>query len=280
VALIGAHMSAAGGLHKAFERADAVGCESMQIFTRNQLQWKSGILSLKEIEAFYRASVASSVRAVVSHASYLINLAGDDAVRSRSEAALKAEIERCHQLGIGDTVLHPGFAKDASLDDALEKIAESLLRVIDATEGSQVRILLETMAGQGTSVGFDIEQFSRILDMASDNPRISFCVDMCHVFAAGYEIRTKESYNRFISLLDRRVGLERIRCWHLSDSKTGKGSQRDRHAHLGCGEIGLEPFSLLVCDDRFAEVPAILETPKDGWGDEGNLSVLRKLRGS
>ncbi|MCE5200902.1 MAG: deoxyribonuclease IV [Synergistaceae bacterium] len=280
MAWIGAHISVAGGLCRAFERADAIGCESMQIFTRNQRQWQNSSLSFKEIDDFYRASRSSSVKAVVSHASYLINLAGAPDVRTRSVTALIEEIKRCHQLGIDDTVLHPGFAGGESPEIAIKKISESLMRVLDATSDSRVRILLETMAGQGSAIGGDIAQFSRLLDLVGDHPRISFCVDLCHVFAAGYEIRTEESYSRFISMLSKYVGLENVHCWHLSDSRMNKGSRKDRHAHLGQGEIGLGPFSMLLGDEHFSEIPAILETPKDGWGDEGNLSILRKLRGS
>jgi len=280
VVLIGAHISTAGGLNKAYQRADAVGCESMQIFTRNQRQWLNKPLSLQEIEDFYIASKNSGVKTVVSHASYLINLGGTSDIRQKSESALIAEIERCHQLNINDVVLHPGFAGDESVQTALKNISLSLLRVIDATSGCRVRILLETMAGQGSVLGADAVQFSEILDLLCDDKRIGFCIDICHVFAAGYEMRTCESYNRLISVFEKQVGLDRIHCWHLSDSKMDRGSKRDRHAHLGQGEIGLNPFAMLVNDKRFENIPAILETPKDGCGDEGNLSILRKLRGS
>ncbi len=279
MALIGAHISAAGGLYRAYQRADIIGCESMQIFTRNQRQWQNKPLSFQEIEEFYRASRESSVRKVVSHASYLINLAGSAEVREKSEDALKKELERCHQLSVGDVVLHPGFALDSSGGDALKQVSLSLLRVLDETSEMNVRILLETMAGQGSVLGGDIAEFSLLLDLLEDHPRIGFCVDICHVFAAGYEMRTHESYNRLTGLLDRHVGLERIHCWHLSDSKMEKGSKKDRHQHLGEGAIGLNPFSMLVNDPRFKDVPAILETPKEGPGDEGNLAMLRKLRG-
>ena len=280
MALIGAHMSVAGGLSRAFERAGALGCESMQIFTRNQRQWKHAPLSFSEIEDFYRASQESCVKRVVSHASYLINLAGAPEMRARSEEALLAEVQRCGQLGIGDVVLHPGFAVEGDGEQALAKIAGSLLKILQQTEDSRVNILLETMAGQGTVVGDDMTQFSQLLDIVEDHPRIGFCVDLCHVFAAGYELRTSEAYSRFVSLLARQVGLYNVRCWHLSDSKLEKGSKKDRHAHLGQGEIGLAPFAMLMGDERFTGTPAILETPKDGCGDEGNLAILRKLRGS
>ena len=279
MALIGAHISVAGGLHRAYQRADAAGCESMQIFTRNQRQWSNDPLSFREIEEFYRASKNSSVRKVVSHASYLINLGGNDHVRGKSEEALISELERCRHLSIDDVVLHPGFALESTGEAALARVSASLLKVLEATSDIKVRILLETMAGQGSVLGGDISEFSAILDHLEGHPRIGFCVDICHVFAAGYEIRTHESYNRLVGLLEKHVGLERIHCWHLSDSKMDKGSKKDRHQHLGEGTIGLEPFSMLVNDVRFDNVPAILETPKEGIGDEGNLSLLRKLRG-
>lgn len=279
MALIGAHVSTSGGLSRAYQRADAAGCESMQIFTRNQRQWHNKSLSLQEIEDFYIASKNSGVKAVVSHASYLINLGGIPDVRSRSEAALISEIERCHQLNINDVVLHPGFAGEETYKTALINISASLLRVLDATACCRVRILLETRAGQGSVLGGDAAQFSEMLDLVDYHPRIGFCLDICHVFAAGYEMRTYDSYNRLVSIFEKHVGLDRIHCWHLSDSKMEKGSKKDRHAHLGQGEIGLNPFAMLVNDARFENIPAILETPKDGWGDEGNLSILRKLRG-
>lgn len=279
MALIGAHISVAGGLHSAYQRADAAGCESMQIFTRNQRQWSNDPLSFREIEEFYRASKDSSVRKVVSHASYLINLGGNDHVRGKSEEALISELERCRHLSIDDVVLHPGFALESTGEAALARVSASLLKVLEATSDIKVRILLETMAGQGSVLGGDISEFSAIMDHLEGHPRIGFCVDICHVFAAGYEMRTHESYNRLVGLLEKHVGLERIHCWHLSDSKMDKGSKKDRHQHLGEGTIGLEPFSMLVNDVRFDNVPAILETPKEGIGDEGNLSLLRKLRG-
>lgn len=279
MALIGAHISAAGGLHKAYQRADEAGCESMQIFTRNQRQWLNKPLSFQEIEDFYRASKGSSVKKVVSHASYLINLAGTDEIREKSEKSLISELNRCHHLSINDVVLHPGFAVNGTGEEALRQVSESLLKVLDVTSEIKVRILLETMAGQGSVLGVDIAQFSDLLDLVEDHPRIGFCVDMCHVFAAGYEVRTHESYNRLVGILQKNVGLERIHCWHLSDSKMEKGSKKDRHQDLGEGTMGLDPFSMLVNDIRFKDVPAILETPKEGLGDEGNLALLRKLRG-
>ena len=280
MALIGAHMSVAGGLDKAFERADALGCESMQIFTRSQRQWQARPVSLQEAEGFYRAWQRSNVKAVVSHASYLINIASPDAaVRAKSAAALREEVERCRHLNIDDIVLHPGFAMDAGVDAATTNIAETLLRLFDATQEYKTRILLETMAGQGTCVGGDLAHFTEILDKANWHPRIGLCIDTCHVFAAGYDLRSSDAYERLVAAADKHVGLSRVRCWHLNDSKAARGTHLDRHAHLGEGEIGLHPFELLMNDERFEETPTILETPKEGVGDEGNLSFLRKVRG-
>ncbi len=280
MALIGAHMSVAGGHEKAFERADALGCESMQIFTRSQRQWHARPVSLQEAEGFYRAWGRSGVKAVVSHASYLINIASPNAAaRAKSAAALREEVERCRQLNIDDIVLHPGFAMDGCIDTAASNVAETLLRLFDDTSEYTTRILLETMAGQGTVVGGDLAHFTQILDKAGWHKRIGICVDTCHVFAAGYDLRSSDAYWRLAAALDRHVGLSRVRCWHLNDSKAARGSRVDRHAHLGEGEIGFHPFTLLMNDERFRDTPAILETPKDGVGDEGNLSFLRKVRG-
>lgn len=280
MARIGTHVSVAGGLDKAFARADALGCESMQIFTRSQRQWQSKPVSLQEAEDFYRAWQRSSVETVVSHASYLINIGSSDAeMLEKSRRALREEAERCHQLGITDIVLHPGFAKEATADEAIENIAASLRQLFEDTPDFRARVLLETMAGQGTVIGADFAHFSQIGELLDWPPRLAFCVDTCHVFAAGYDLRSAEAYERFISLIDRHVETDNVLCWHLNDSKAARGSRLDRHAHLGDGEIGLHPFALLMNDVRFENIPTILETPKEGVGDEGNLSFLRKVRG-
>lgn len=277
--LIGSHISVAGGLYKAYQRADELNCEVMQVFTRNQRQWRIKALSMPEIEDFHRAALNSAVKRVVSHCSYLINLAGAPDVRSRSELALVAEIERCHQLGIEDVILHPGFAGDESEELAIRRIVDSLLKVLALTGDKNVRILLETMAGQGSVIGARLGQLERMLTLLDWEKRVGICVDTCHVFAAGYDLRTGEAYERLISQIDSAVGYKRICCWHLNDSKAERGSNKDRHTHLGHGEIGLGMFTMLMGDKRFTEIPAILETPKDGLGDVGNLTILRKLRG-
>ncbi|MCF0247476.1 MAG: deoxyribonuclease IV [Synergistes sp.] len=280
MALIGTHISTAGGLDRAFPRADALECEAMQIFTRNQRQWQTRPVSLEEAESFYRAWQNSFVKSVVSHASYLINIASADEITlEKSRRALLEETERCSRLGISDIVLHPGYSKESSQEEAVETIAESLRLLIEETPDNRTRILLETMAGQGTSIGGDLLHFEAIGEILDWHPRLAFCIDTCHIFAAGYDIRSAEAYERFIALVDKHIGTDNVFCWHLNDSKAARGTHIDRHAHLGEGEIGLHPFALLMNDERFADIPMVLETPKEGIGDEGNLSFLRKVRG-
>lgn len=279
MSLLGAHMSVAGGLCRAIDRAREVEAESIQIFTRNPLQWQSRGLADAEIEAFRRALLGSSVRSVVSHASYLINLAGDDFVRKKSRDALIAEVGRCYQLGIDAVVVHPGSSK-GDRERALDRLSLSLGEVLERTEDTPVPILLETMAGQGDVLGSTIEELASAIERLGWDRRLGVCADMCHLFGAGYDMRSETGYNRLVSTLSNHLGLTRVQCWHLSDNRGTKGSHVDRHAHIGEGEIGVIPFSMLVSDERFSDTPTILETPKEGIGDEGNLALLRKLRGT
>ena len=280
MSLLGAHISVAGGLHKAIERAVALECEAIQIFTRNPLQWKGRSLSTAEAEGFRRALLSSPLKRVVSHASYLINLAGGGDVRPRSVVALTEEIERCYQLGIDSVVLHPGSAGDGNREAAFGVLAGSLAEVLERTAATPVAILLETMAGQGGVIGVTVEELSRIIDDLDWDRRLGVCADICHLFGAGYDLRSEGGYHRLISSLDKHVGLDRVGCWHMSDNKGTRGSNIDRHAHIGEGEIGAIPFGMLVSDERFRDTPTILETPKEGIGDEGNLALLRKIRGA
>jgi deoxyribonuclease-4 len=273
-------MSAAGGLHRAIERAEALGCEAIQIFTRNPLQWQGRSLSDAETEAFRRSLLASGIKSVLSHSSYLINLAGDDNVRRKSLVSLRAEMERCYQLGIDAVVLHPGSAKDGDPSAARGRLGDSLRRILGETEGCSVPILLETMAGGGGSLGTSVEELAMVIEGLEWDSRLGVCADLCHLFGAGADVATEGGYERLVSSLSKHVGLDRVRCWHISDNKGARGSGIDRHAHIGAGEIGAIPFGMLVADERFADTPVILETPKDGMGDEGNLALLRKLRGS
>jgi deoxyribonuclease-4 len=280
MSLLGAHISVAGGLHRAIGRAEALGCEAMQIFTRNPLQWHGKSLTDGETDAFRRALLSSGIRIVISHASYLINLAGDEIVRKKSVIALEAEIERCYQLGIDAVVLHPGSSKNEPPLFARRFLAESLKKVLDYTDNTGITILLETMAGQGGVLGSSVEELAGVIEELDWDKRLGVCADLCHLFGAGVDVGTEGGYERLVSSLDRHIGLERVGCWHISDNKGARGSRIDRHTHLGEGEIGTVPFGILAADQRFEKTPVILETPKDGPGDLGNLALLRKLRGS
>lgn len=277
--LIGLHVSISGGLLKAVERGEAQGCEAIQIFTKNQLQWKAAPVSPSQGISFLKALRDSGIKRVVAHASYLVNLAGGDIHRERSVQALIDEIVRCDHLGIDELVLHPGAHMGQGIEKGVCKLKEALRDVLAGTEETHVRILLETMAGQGTALGANLDLFRELFNDFDWDERLGLCLDTCHLFAAGYEFRDKGAYNRFVRNLENHFGLERIGCWHLNDSKTAKGSHRDRHQHIGEGELGLRFFSMLLSDDRWEGVPLILETPKEGLGDEGNMSLLRKLRG-
>ncbi|MDR1966794.1 MAG: deoxyribonuclease IV [Synergistaceae bacterium] len=279
MSLLGAHVSAAGGLRRAVERAESLGCEAMQIFTHNPLQWQGRSPSDSEIDAFRRALLACSVKKVVAHAPYLINLAGDEYVRKRSISAVIGEAELCYRLGVDALVLHPGSSKGGARQHALESLSDALEKILEATRESAVVFLLETMAGQGDVLGSAAEELEFVLDALDWDKRLGVCVDLCHVFGAGTDIRSEGGYNRMISSLERHFGLERVGCWHLSDNKGALGSRVDRHEHIGEGEIGIIPFGMLVSDERIPDAPMILETPKGGIGDEGNLALLRKLRG-
>ena len=277
--LIGAHVSIAGGLEHAIERGEALECEAIQIFSKNQLQWHSAPISISRAERFLHAWKNSSIQSVVVHASYLINLASPDETRAKSVVGLIVEVERCDMLGVEELVVHPGSSRGTPKEDGLERLAKSLKEVIHATSMMRVRILLETMAGQGSILGSSLDELQFVLDRIGYTEKLGVCLDTCHLFAAGHELRTEEAYGRFVATLMGKIGLERIGCWHLNDSEHVKGSRLDRHQHIGDGELGLSPFSFIVNDPRWDHVPALLETPQNGIGNEGNLTILRKLRG-
>jgi deoxyribonuclease-4 len=279
MAKIGAHVSIAGGLEKSIERGEALSCEAIQIFTKNQLQWLSAPLSQSRGERFYRSWAASSIEDVVVHASYLINLAATDATGPKSVAALEDEIERCDILGIDLLVLHPGSSRGRDAESALDLVAGRIAAILERTAHKRVRILLETMAGQGDVLGRDFRQFRRILDELDWHPRIGLCLDTCHMFAAGFDIRTEAAYHRLLDQIDGAVGLDRVACWHLNDSFHDMGRGLDRHAHIGEGALGYTPFSCILNDELWDDVPCILETPQIGSGHAGNMAILRKLRG-
>lgn len=279
MARIGAHVSISGGLEKSIERGEALGCEAIQIFTKNQLQWRSSPVAQSKADRFCRSWAASGIKSVVVHASYLINLAAVDATGPRSVTALEEEIERCDTLGIDDIVLHPGSSRGRDADEALDLVSERLSQILDRTRHKRVRILLETMAGQGDILGRDFRQLKRIIEGAGWHYRLGVCMDTCHLFAAGHDIRSRAAYQRLVDQAEEAVGLDRVGCWHLNDSFHELGRGLDRHAHIGEGALGYEPFAFILNDSLWEETPCILETPLDSAGHARNMAILRKLRG-
>ncbi|MHC4093555.1 MAG: deoxyribonuclease IV [Planctomycetota bacterium] len=278
---LGSHLSVAGGLHRAVESAVELRLGSLQLFTANQRQWAPKAPDTDGIRAFRAAVRRAGLRPTVSHASYLLNLASpDERNRRRSAAALGAELDRCAALEIALCVIHPGSHLGSGEAEGIRRIAETLDEVYAARPSCKVRTLLETTAGQGTSVGHRFEHISEIIARAECRRRLGVCVDICHIHAAGYDISSESAYEATIAKLIRCVGKRRIRCLHLNDSKTPLGSRVDRHQHIGRGTIGLAAFRRLVNDAHFDGLPAILETPK-GENDRSVLwdrINLRKLR--
>lgn len=280
--LFGAHMSIAGGCHNAVAAARAHGCAALQLFTKNSNQWASRPLADEDVQAFRRSLRKSGIRWLVAHDSYLINLASpDDALYRRSITAFEDEVRRAEQLGLHYLVMHPGAHMGSGEDAGLARVAVALDKVHERQAGVRVKILLETTAGQGSCLGHRFEHLARILALVKDPGRLGVCLDTCHVFSAGYALAPEAEYRATLRAFDRLIGLRRLRVFHVNDSLKPFGSRVDRHAAIGKGHLGLEPFRLLVNDPRFRARPMILETPKeDADGNELdaiNLATLREL---
>jgi len=277
---LGAHESIAGGVSKAFDRAASVGCDAMQIFTKNNNRWSAKPLDPKEIERFHEKQEETGIHPVVAHDSYLINLGTPkDDLWEKSINAFIDELQRAEALSIPYLVMHPGSHTGSGEETGLKRIAEGLDRCHAATDGFKVLTLLEITAGQGTNLGYTFEQLRAIIDMIDDPDRVGICFDTCHALAAGYEFRDRESYERMWDEFDRVIGIERLKVFHLNDSLKDVGSHVDRHAHIGQGMLGLEPFRMILNDPRFDGLPGLLETPKspDLHEDVDNLKTLRSL---
>jgi deoxyribonuclease-4 len=274
-------MSIAGGVHLALERGRSIGCGAVQLFVKSSNQWRAKELTDEEIGLFREKSSEFTPGFIIAHTSYLINIASPDpALLKKSTDALLVELRRCALLGIPYLVLHPGSHRGAGIERGIETIASAINSVYAATEGDGTSILLENTAGAGNTIGSTFEELASIIGLIEDKSRAGICYDTCHGFTAGYDIRTKRKYNATFRALDGAVGLKYLRAFHLNDSLREFGSHRDRHTHIGRGEIGTEAFSYLVNDGRFMDRPMVLETPKgpDMKEDIENLAILRGLR--
>ena len=278
--LLGAHMSIAGGVGNAFIQGKKVACDAIQIFTKSSRQWASKPYSKEEIEQFHINRKETGIGTVVAHDSYLLNMGSPDgALRARSIAAFIDELERCEVLGVTNLIAHPGAHVGAGELDGIKTIARSLDEVHKACPGYRVKVTLEITAGQGSNLGYRFEQIGNMIDATRESDRLRVCFDTEHAFAAGYDIRTREGYERTFDEFDEAIGIKLLAAFHLNDSKKEFNSRVDRHEHIGKGFIGVEAFRMLVNDRRFWGLPMCLETPKgpDLKEDRENLELLRSL---
>lgn len=287
---IGAHMSVAGGVSKAVDRAVLHGCESLQIFSKNANQWRARPLEASEVRRFRRRLDDTGIAPAVSHASYLINLAtANPALREQSIAALVEELDRAHALGLLGVVIHPGTCTSGSEEAALALVADAVRAAFRARPRRKTMVVFEHTAGQGRTIGYRFEHLAAIIERLDGSPRAGVCLDTCHLVASGYDVVSAEGYGATWRDFDRLVGFDRLRVVHANDSKRPCGSRVDRHAHIGEGCLGLAPFRRLLHDPRFAGVPFLIETEKSRAGarphlivpdplDMRNLDTLRSLR--
>lgn len=272
-------MSVEGGIANVFPRAAECGAHAIQLFTKSERQWAAKPLEDDVVAGFRKAREEAGIRWVFAHDSYLINLAtSETAMWKKSLDAFTEELERAEALGLNFVVTHPGSPREAGESSGLLQMVRSLDEVQRRTKGFNVRILLETTAGQGTTVGWRFEHLAKMIRGTKEPERIGVCFDTCHVFAAGYNLSTKQGYAAVMAEFDRTVGLAKIEAFHLNDSKKGLGCRVDRHEHIGRGELGLECFRALLNDARFSDTPMVLETPKEDDMDKTNLKLLRGLR--
>jgi deoxyribonuclease-4 len=277
---LGAHMSISGGLDKAVVSGQELGCETIQIFTRSPRQWRSRVLEEAQVALFSQTKKEAGIDPVVAHDCYLINLASlEEELWQKSLSVFIEELGHCQALGIPYLILHPGSHVGAGEESGLKQVATALDRARDETQGYRVEVLLENTAGQGTNLGYKFEHLATLLSLVRDSSWLGACFDTCHAFTAGYELRTGEGYEATWQEIEELVGLERVKVIHLNDAKGDLGSRLDRHEHIGQGKMGLEPFRMLLNDERFRDLPMVLETPKgpDLSEDRENLRLLRSL---
>ncbi|MDO8434937.1 MAG: deoxyribonuclease IV [Candidatus Binatus sp.] len=278
--LLGAHMSIAGEVGEALIRGQQVGCDCIQIFTKSSRQWASKPYSEAEIATFKRNLRETGIKLVIAHDSYLVNLgAPDEALRIKSVKGFIDELERCEALGVPILVAHPGAHVGSGEEQGIKTIAKSIDEAQSQCAGFKTKIALEITAGQGSNLGYTFQQMGQIFDAVTENERLRLCFDTEHAFAAGYDLRTDEEYEKTFGLLDEHVGLDKIVAFHLNDATKPINSRVDRHQHIGQGFIGLDAFRRLLNDERFFGIPMCLETPKgpDLKEDVENLATLRSL---
>ena len=281
--ILGAHMSMAGGYYRAVDAAHEHGCDCVQLFTKNNNQWRARPIEDQDVKLFQESLEKSGIRHTLSHSSYLINLASPQAeLWKKSIDAMVIELQRADQLGIPYVVVHPGSFTSSSEQAGIKQIGKALDEIDRQTKSLGSCSLQETTAGQGTNLGWKFEQLAGMLEATRNPDRIGICLDTCHVFAAGYPMETEKQYRSMWRKFQRTVGIEKLKAFHLNDSKRGCGSRVDRHEGIGRGEMGLEPFRQLINDDRFCGLPMYLETPKGTYRrrpwDKINLETLRGLR--
>ena len=279
MAELGAHVSAAGGAWRAFGRAAELNCDAMQIFVKNANRWTAKPLAAKDIERFHEARSEHPLP-VIAHASYLINVCStSEATAEKSVVALTDELLRCTKLGVDGLVLHPGAHLGAGTEQGLATVAAALRGIFDAEPEITTRLLLENTAGQGTVLGQTPAELASVIDQVERPERLGVCLDTCHAFAAGYDLRSEDGYEAFLAEVEDALGLDAVRAWHLNDSEFELGENKDRHANIGEGYLGVDAFARLVHDERFDGTPMILETPlgEDDQGHARDLAVLREL---
>jgi len=276
---LGAHVSISGGLYKAPFNGRTATCEVVQIFTQSRNQWRTKALTHEDVVKFITAQQETGVKVVCAHDSYLINLASPEKVLfKKSYTAFLEEMNRCNRLQIPYLVMHPGAHVGTGETKGIDQLARALNRLLDKDPKGQVKICLETTAGQGTSLGYRLEQLAEILDKIENRERMAICLDTCHIFAAGYRFHTRKAYHALIREFDNVLGLAKLAVIHMNDSKKECGSRVDRHEHIGRGAIGAGPFGFFMNDKRLAKIPKILETPKKSAAEDiANLKVLRGL---
>ena len=287
---IGAHMSVAGGVSRAVDRAEVHGCEALQIFSKNANRWIGKPLDRNEIRRFRRRVDETGITPVVSHASYLINLAtAIEPLRTQSIAAFVDELDRAHALGLLGVVIHPGTCTSGSEDDAITLVAAAVRTAFKARPRRKTMVLFEHTAGQGRTIGHRFEQLAAMIDRLDGSSRVGVCLDTCHLIASGYDITTDDTYRATFAAFDRLVGFDRLHVMHGNDSKRPCGSRIDRHEHIGDGCLGLESFRRLFQDRRLKGLPILIETEKSEGAERAgkiaadpldvrNLDKLRQLR--